>query len=419
MPVLETEPKPLPSVEPTLEQLRAKKAASSVMALRRAEFEPDPLIKKAIFEHVYNQETTHLCEILEGKVETEVEFETIDGKLYAVDETGLTDWEKFHENNWQYANLLVEQNPKLEPYLRISEADTEEGIAQIEMVKAGEPKTMVKLSLCGDDILDEQALLKLGRDPLKKRAMLRVSIFDGAKLKLYTRSIDNMSLEGGKEFYKHNFNIEIPNDYDSADLLSMSVAYDEVLHNLADELVPSQAGINTYQFVNQQQDLLKVYFESLNGLAQGNLSEYQIAFSANELRYDIMSSFKKRLRGDDVYASADAIISAGNEDRARGETHNGCDDSVTSLQSKTGLGLKSNEQKTDCVTCPNCSKVVNLDKEYFRAGFLRCPSCKATKAYKKGAKLPQKKHKRYNEAQEGFFEWWTKQKQLDKLKRQR
>ncbi len=405
------------SAEPTLEFLRAKRITSSVLALRRAQNEQNPRIKCELYEHVYDQETTHLSEVLDGVVRAEVNFTSLNNKLLALDESGPIDWEEFHQNNWQYSNLLAQQEPELRPYLKIAEAEAEEGFIQAEMVESGEPKTMVVLSLCGDDILSPAALKKIGRDPIKRRAMLRVSMFDGQKLKIYSRSIDGMGVDSARKFLNDKFGIELPASASSVDILKTRIILDGAHSQLADDLTPPQLGHDTYKFVLAQPDLLKTYIGSLENLSASNLSEAEIVYLANELRYDIMASFRKRLEGKKVYATASSIASAGNSAREEGEEFNGCDTVVSSLVNRLGYGPKAEIQR-DCITCPGCSKVVNADKDYFAAGFLRCPECKLTVKYRKDARLPDKNKDSHNQNQEGFFEWWIKKKQQDKLKRQ-
>ena len=193
--------------------------------MRRVQTEVDIDIQQCTYEHIYNQETTHLSEILDGVIKTEVDFKSIEGKLFAIDETGPTDWEVFHENNWNYAKLLVQNDQDLKPYLEIAELEADEGYLQAKIVEIGEPKTMAVLSLCGEDILSPKVLTKLGRNPIKQRAMFRVSTFDGQNLKIYSRSIDNMDLKTGQEFLRINFGIELSAGAKSTDILKTRVIF--------------------------------------------------------------------------------------------------------------------------------------------------------------------------------------------------
>ncbi len=418
MSVLEFEPVVKSSIEPNLESLRAKRVASSVMAFRRAEQEPDPYIRKAIYEHVYDQETTHICEILNGKVETEIPFEVRKGRLTAICEDGPVDWQEFSKNNFLYADLLAKSDSSLKPYLRIAEVEVEEALEQLEIVKAGEPKTTVRLSLCGDDIFSSNALKKIGRLPEKQRAMLRVSVFDGQNLRLYTRSIDGMSLESGKKFLKENFGIELPDRADSVDVLKARPTLDGAHHELADNLTPSQTGIDTYKFVINRPDLLKVYLKSLEDLARSDYDFETIVLHANELRNDIMASFSEAFEGKAILATAESIAGAGERARQEGKEFFGCDMVVTSMHEKTGLGIRQGEVDVDCVKCPKCSHL-GMDKGSFRQGFWHCRGCGVKKAFNKnGQKVLNQKQKKDNLNQEGLYEWWTLVKQQDKMKRQ-
>ena len=164
-----------------------------------------------------------------------------------------------------------------------------------------------------------------------------------------------------------------------------------------------------------QSDLLAIYYDSLEKLAKTNINNHELAHMSNELRYDIMASFKDRLTGHRVYATVDSIISSGDKARAEGIEFSGCDMVVSSSINKLGYGVKG-EVARECITCPGCSKIVDADKKYFAAGFLKCPECSLTVQYRAMLSYPAGQEKAYNQYKEGFFEWWTRKNQQYKIK---
>lgn len=398
--------------ESQLETLKTKRSLSSVMALRRACRGGDARLSRELLEYVYNQETTHICEVLDGVVRTEVHFAVSDGELYTLDENGPLQWRAFHQNNLDYAEALAAQNTALKPYLQIARAEFEEGELQRRIVAAGRPATMAVLSPCGDDLLPPEALELLGRDPARQRAMLRVSVFDGRNLTIYARSIDHLSLKAAKRLVIENFGLELTEPASSADVLRSRLVIDGAWHDLADELTPPQHGPDTHRFVLAHADLLGAYFEALNGLAFTEAgSDAELAGWAEELKLDFMASFKERLEGRWVSADSSSVTQSGNRAREAGITFSGCDMVVGGSVKRLGYGAPGNELKSECLTCPGCRRVVSADEEYFKAGFLRCPECLLTVPYRQSASLPKVKQKRYNQNKESLYQWWTRRSQ--------
>jgi hypothetical protein len=338
------------------EELAYIQSAGSVLMLSDMHKTPDLEIRRAIFEQVCDQESSHISEVLPGVVNTRFNFEIREGNLFAIQPNGVTDWRQMHENGVARARSMAELNNEFKFYEEISKAELSEALAQEQLASYETPVAMITLSLCGDDVASEQALKKLGRDPDQKRAFLRVSWTNGKDSQIYldSRSVDGMTLADGKQFLKE-LGAELPEGASSLDVLSTQVLFNGLgesdLSNLADKLVDSydqklfeKTGIkhkagrsesdarDTFEFVLQQNDLLNVHMESLCELAKRNLPLPVMAQYTDNLRYDIMASFKQRLEGnwEERGSLVDSVTNAGGAERASGTVFNGCDTSIGS-----------------------------------------------------------------------------------------
>lgn len=414
-----------------LEELQQRKQADSVLLLREMQDSDDLLYRKELFEYVYNQDTTHISEVLEGQVRTVLDFDLSGDTLFLREDGHRTDWLELHRNGVTYARTKAAVEVGLEPYARISELELEEAIEQRTMIAAGQPATMVKLSLIGDDLMNKKQLLSLGRQPEKQRAFLRVSVFDGQKLTIDSRSIDGMSVADGRQFLAANFGIELPEDSCSLDVLENTVRLSGARHDLADQLVP-MTGRDSYAFVLEQQDLLNGYFSAMIDLARRkDLSLSEISYHANDLRYDIMSAFKRRFEG---YA-ADAndimgeIALAGAAERANGTDYLGCDTVVNSPANSAGYlnAQLSQEFKWRsgfcrvgyCPTGKNQTSVGPCDVcAHCQGLFDRKLSLSQVEKHNRGIMEGSQKNYYQKTSQEGFGEWWHRIGQEIKYKNQ-
>lgn len=177
---------------------------------------------------------------------------------------------------------------------------------------------------------------------------------------------DGLSVSDARRLLSERFGIEFSDDVNSLDILKTRVKLTGAHHRLLEELVPS-AGINNYDFVLSQKDLLRTHIENLTALASQNLPLDQLACEADELRYDIMSSFKRRKEGswEDIGSLDQSISYAGTIERSQGTQYAGCDISVVAGENdldKAGYyntrGLDLLEllikKEFDSKWCPNC-----------------------------------------------------------------
>jgi len=349
-------------------ELEQQMDSNSTLLLREMHRTPDEFLQRRLYEQAADQEASLISEVLEGSVVTDFSFTTAEGRLYLIQPNGVTDWQQMHELGVARAEAKAADDSRFRPYVEIARAELEESRLQEEMVKTGRPAAMAKLSLCGDDVMSAEELEKLGRDPKARRAFLRVSVFDGQQLHIHSRSIDGLDLADGRgladgwgTFQRPLTNIQPAAS--SIDILNNQLYFEQdeldlsQMHQLADELVAgfdalqrqrtgraykagrTPEGVNTYEFVLANQDLLKAHMDSLVSLAKhAELPIGHVAAVTNSLRYDIMSSYKQRLEGrwEDLGSLAESVAAAGETERANGTEFWGCDSIVSPNTANTG-----------------------------------------------------------------------------------
>jgi hypothetical protein len=320
----------------TIEELEQQRITHSIRLLRDGFSSYDSEYQKALLEHVYNLETSHISEVLTGETRTQFEFDSRNGQLYALQPEGITDWQKLHENGVLRARLKASRSSRFNFYAQIAEAELEEAKAQEEMVQAGEPATLFSVSLCGDDVASAEDLRLIGRDPELKRGYVRASVFDGEKMHLYSYSRDGMGLQDAREIYDKILDSDLQEDANSIDILRKRILKKGIHNDLLDDIAPLK-GTDTYKFVLAQTDLLDTHISGLSDLSLSNLPSSIIAEHTNNLRYDIMSSFKRRLEGQwiDLGSMGESVAYAGLAERSAGTQFAGCDVIITSNQNNS------------------------------------------------------------------------------------
>lgn len=398
-------------------QLEQQMDVNSVMLLQEMSCTDDYYLRQRLFEQAADQEASLISEVLEGAVITDFSFHVCDGKLYLLQPNGVTDWQQMHKHGKARAVARAAEDLNFGPYIDIAEAELEESRMQEAMVEAGVPAVMVKLSLCGEDVMDATHLKQLGRDPDLKRAYLRTSVFDGTQMYIHSRSIDGVNLLDGRSIANgwglwEEPQMAISPDASSVDILKSKLYFGqsdmslEEMHRLADKLVGafdalqtrrtgklykagrSPEGVDTYKFVLSNQDLLNAHMSSLVDLAaRQELPIGHVAATTNDLRYDIMASFKQRLEGTWVeYDSlAESVAAAGDSEREIGTQFGGCDTVIGSQTAGiagyiNGYGNKGSEilSKFSSKWCPNCLPTPKPGKEVqaWRKGLeIGCYNC--------------------------------------------
>lgn len=404
-------------------ELEQQMDVNAVLLLRGMHTVSDPYLRQRIYEQAEAQEASLVSEVLEGAVITDFRFNTQDGKLYLLQPGGVTDWEMMHKHGVARARAKASEDHNYAPYVKIAEAELEESRIQEAMVEAGVPAAMVKLSLCGNDVIKGSYLEKLGRDPKLQRAFLRVSVFDGKDMHIHSRSIDGVDLLGGRRISTgwgswDSPQMELSPAASSIDILENQLYFDhnqmsvEQMHQLADKLVGAYdallaeqtgkiskagrcpEGTDTYKFVLDNRDLLNAHMEGMVALsARQDLPIGHLAALTNDLRYDIMSSFKQRLEGKwkDLGSLSESVAAAGVTERAAGTQYNGCDTVIgaRTVELAGYFNGQGSEVKANCVKCPNCNNIVDLPKKLLDKNIMHCVKCKAS-VHTKGGKVDQR-----------------------------
>jgi len=430
-------------------ELEQRMDSNSVMLLREMYGSQDEELQARLYEQAADQEATLISEVLDGAVITDFKFTAQEGKLYLLQPDGVADWQRMHEHGVLRAEAKAAEDPGFRTYAEIARAELEESRLQEEMVRTGRPAAMVKLSLCGDDVMSAEQLKKIGRNPEAQRAFLRVSVFDGQDMHIHSRSIDGVSLSDGRgiaegwgTFGQPQMGLEP--DASSVDILNSHLYFEENqmdlprMHQLADNLVRSfdamksrrtgktcragraPEGVDTYKFVLDNKDLLAAHMDSLVSLAGRNeLPIGHVAAVTNELRYDIMSSYKQRLEGtwEELGSLAESVAAAGDSERGQGTEFGGCD-TVISANTAANAGyanaMRTSEMKTKCVQCPSCKSIVDLPDKLLKKDIMHCVKCKAS-VHTKGGKVDQKYIDEYygikpenSQKSETFGEYWDR-----------
>jgi hypothetical protein len=371
-----------------IEDYETARKTHSVELLRES-LAADTETARGLYQQACDLETSHMAEILDGENRNSFSFEVQNGQLYVLQPKGVVDWQTLHHNGLDRARAKAADNPRLGFYTEIARAELEEAQAQKEMVAGGEPGTIFSLSLDGGDVASTWDLVSLGRDPEKRRAYLRASVFDGHKLRLHFCSKDGLNLRDAKDIYKDFFKVELPPEANSIDVLRNRVYLPGAQHDLLDRIIPP-ARRETYQFVLENQDLLQAHMDGLQALAARNLPDYITAEHADELRYDMMSSFKHRFEGHwtEMGSLAASVAYAGAVEREAGTTYPGCDLVVGQARAgnlvQTGY-LNAQEafssllvKEFDSTYCPNCLPKPKPGKKvraWLRGEEIGCKDC--------------------------------------------
>lgn len=409
--------------------LDVRRQADSVVTLQEM---MNGEVGDSALEYVKRQESLYFSELLEGQAKSEGYFGLLDGQIIGYDTDGTKfDWLSIHKNGVKYAKERASEDSRLLPYVEIAKAELAEAKLQKMLIEQPVPSTMVVYSLSGIDILDEQSLLVLGRQPELNRGFKRVSVFDGqGGMVVFSRSINGLSASDVVQECHAEFGIMLDSNLNTVDLLKNPIILDYADYELADKISPVQ-GIDTKRFVQQQTDLISAHMNGLEAIAQRYLNPEQTASLSEGLRYDIVSSLKQRLEGkwQNQGSLGASIAYAGNIEREAGTQYYGCDTALTVRAERLGY-FTTSEDKTECVTCPSCSKVVNLPKEMHAKGYLHCVQCHSTYSNNDKRMLSKKEAKALldydndntankSQALPELSKWWNKIKLDTKQKRYR
>jgi hypothetical protein len=341
-------------------------------------------------------------------ISTHRQFELVDEKIVAQDGEII---EELLERALKEDIKLASNDPFFAPFLpartryELDEHRSNEGMA----LGKTNFNTQVAFSSYSEEFddgseLTQKKLITAAQKPYYKRSMIRVSHWDGSQLHMFTRSVDNSSVELLKETAKRQFNY----DFKAQDSTSMlgerlplqiadgpwQAVADEIVCK-ADEILAERSGGKWHQGIKQESYLQALsYVESqtevldpLIGIGEqlamqhGTFEDYQAAYQ--QKIYDAIALLEKRL---ELGKSTEKIIDyeatsagAGALARAEGKSYDACgmvvsaetQDSVANQTSFESLKRLLNKK----VNCPECTKKVVVPEDDLQAGKLTCIEC--------------------------------------------
>lgn len=248
---------------------------------------------------LYDDTTTWLAEVLPGVMRTPFEYR-FDGKeLYGRDGSAM--FPIFH-SSIKHAETMIEERPNLLFELRRRTIEMEEYHDMVKMMHGELPNTMIVVSDFPPELMDAQDDLG-GYNVKRKQAMIRVITREAdGRLAMISQSLDGSNRTALEALY-NEFGLT-PAD---GELLGQRIHLqleDESRKQLADHLtdiydkrmtqqfggswcagrkVMDRQGINTFDFVRQQTDLLTA---ALSQAQDGVLSQQSL--------YDLASAMKQR-----------------------------------------------------------------------------------------------------------------------------
>lgn len=267
--------------------------------------------------------------------------------------------------------------------------------------------TLITYSPLSEEFLSPLTINKLetaGQDPKRKRAMIRIGHWDGERLHVITRSIDNSSLEtlreasfktNGYEFIAANSTAMLSErQYQNMNIAQAQILADRIVDE-ADGLISAELGHETKQgcpvyeakdtqaYVESQTAILNELIKVGKRLAlqHSTFESYEKAWHLQIHKYTAL--IKERISSGnygEIIDIGQAANVAGALAAARGETFNMCG-LIISANSEAQPGqniefesIKSLSRKK--VQCPGCKEKVTVNIKKLEAGRLCCPECK-------------------------------------------
>lgn len=392
-------------------------------------------------------------EALNGKVITEYSFGTENGKIVAEDGEPLED---MMLRSRRAAYELAATDPEMSFVADRFEAEIDELHMQQRMVGGREEhNTLIKISPMTMELSNRPDLLKQGyQRPDLKRSMMRISHWDGKKMHILTRSLDNSSLdllsETATEAFDENYT-----DMSSLQMLKKDVmrtmsldeartlldyastAYDKHLYRetgrTSNQGAYAPEDVDLLRFVESHPDILANVKKEVGEFVL--LCETYDEFDSRltSCLYRHLALYEDLLSGGsyDVQAISDSASGAGNRAAEQGTVYSMCGDLIAAntpglLGTQTSfesLRLADRQQVIDkliadkrsgrcltcgasgtvhgCGLCGRCNKIwcdeykatgkgLDLDKVTKRAGVTLRAEKKAAKAENKAVKKAQK-----------------------------
>jgi len=252
--------------------------------------------------------------------------------------------------------------------------------------------------------LNRKKLIKANQKPYWKRAMLRVSHWDGDRLHIFTRSIDNSSVELMKQTASRQFGRDMAAD-NSTDMLGERIRLDIAdgsWKSLADDTVktaddilarthggrrcngnPEELVADAQMFVEAQTMIINSLLEIDKKLARTCASYEQYQTSFEHQMYNYIALLEKNIEsgkaGLPLENVAAASAAAGATARAEGKSYDMCGHVIeagSEAETSQLTGFESLMRYAGKpVECPFCEKKVVVPVEDLIDGKLYCKNC--------------------------------------------
>lgn len=380
-------------------QLRRRKLAPVIGELALSSNEADNLRRRRLAEL-----TSGLAEAIDGVVRTDWSFEITDGKVMAEDgqavedllRNGLQDAMRIASSNLFYASFLPQRSRHELDELREQQAMAAE-ITDYNTIITFSPYTEELATTPQNNA----KLRRANQKPDWQRAMIRVSRFDGGRLHVSTRSIDNSSLKLLKQTAKNSLGYEFQAK-NSTEMLGERIYLNVANNQIADELVNEADSIiaaekggawkqgrqektaDTQKYVESQQAILEEFFRVDERLAQQHpdFESYKEAF--HEQLYNYAALLENRLLSgrpaEQMYDVSAAAEASGAMARAEGKVYDMCGLVLTANGENTSYGAKTGFESLlrlmgKEVECPACKEKVVMPAAKLEKGILCCTAC--------------------------------------------
>ena len=151
------------------------------------------------YRRIYTDTATWLAEALDGSMLTCFEYASDGRNIYAEDGSSMAD---VFLDSLNDAKRFVTEKPELAFELRRRRLELEEYSLMLQMVRGEQPNTMVVVSDFPPELMDAAEDVG-GYNVARKQTMLRVIIWNGQKLKMFSQTLDRSDRPGLESIYHH------------------------------------------------------------------------------------------------------------------------------------------------------------------------------------------------------------------------
>lgn len=341
----------------------------------------------------YHDATTWLAETLNGRMLTSFEYNFDGQELYASDGGAL---KPIFEKSLEDAEDLASKNPTLAFEKRRRQIELAEYNNMLKMASGELPNTMITVSDFPPELMNASKD-EGGYNATRKQTMLRVITRDSSgKLTMRSQSLDGSNRVALEELYA-SFGLapapgellgqRIYSDQDEAEqeflVDKLTGVYDHSLQSQnpdrqyrAGRLLPDTPGLETYQFVRNQTDLVDHLTDKMLKGKCDDQTMFSVAATMASRYENVGKPQQYNVAGEIVYVTMsslkDEMYVATSQARAESRTFSGCGASFTSEPGAgheleaSGFGNKTGEEnswhggKIKKGKCVNCKERTNV-----------------------------------------------------------